>query len=191
MAPRAGWILRISANSPVARRVLRLGIQAVAGAAAMVTLAARKITGIWRRFFGTEHLAVVPAPAMPFSMRRLLVASFLSLSVMSAGISPCLVLVSAAPVSAHDCCPEKVEGAPTDASAPMVSSAPADCCIFAPAPLAPAPIPGTAASAVDRVVATVAGTVFHPPIQSSLHSRVIDPRARSAPRPSLVTVLLI
>ena len=190
MAPGARQILRFCAQSPVARRVLQLGAQAVAGVAAMVAPDARKIAGVRRRLFGAEHRAVVPAPASPFRMRRLLVASLLSLNVMSVGITPCVVSLFAAPVFSHDCCDPELMAAERANASPVIAGGPADCCVVAPEPLPPASVQ-LVPPPNDRVVVATWDLSSHAPILSSTHTRVIDPRARSAPRPPLVTVLLI
>ena len=192
------WILRIFAHSAVARRVLDRGMQAVAGVAALVVPDARKIAGVRRAPFGAKDHATIPVTASPFSSRfstsmtHRLIASALSVCMMSAGLSPCLPSLMAAPVSEHDCCPPKVsEAGSTESPSPMVAAGPADCCVVAPSPLAPATTPVVTTPASDHAAAAIANPALHQPPAATVSSRAIDPRARSAPRPPLVTVLLI
>src|SRR6187401_1052456 len=189
MSPSPRWILRISAHSAVARRVLDRGMQAVAGVAALVVPDARKIAGVRRAPFGAKDHAVISVTASPFSG---LIASALSVCMMSAGLSPCLASLIAAPVSQHDCCPPKVADAgSTESPAPMVAAGLADCCLVAPSPLVPATTPVVTTPASDHAATAVAILVLHQPAAATVSSRAIDPRARSAPRPPLITVLLI
>jgi hypothetical protein len=192
MAPADGLFLRVFALSTVARRVLRSSAQAAAGAAARVPLDARKIAGVWR---GTRR-AVVPATAAPIFMRRHFVASAIILNLISTGVSPCVASLFAAPITGHSCCPLRMTEAAPAATPSGIAVAAADCCVNAPEPLAPSTVPaaGTSTSkavASNHDVANADASIISAPLVPTLHSRVVDPRARSAPRPPLVTVLLI
>ena len=186
------WILRISAHSAVARRVLDSGMQAVAGVAALALPDARKIAGVRRAPFGAKGRAVIPVTASPFLMPHRLIASALTVCMLSAGLSPCLASLMAAPVSQHDCCPPKMtEGGSTESPTPMMAGGPADCCVVAPRPLAAATVPVVTTPAPDHTAATFSTPVLHQPFAPSAFSRASDPRARSAPRPPQNAVLLI
>jgi len=167
-------------------------MQAVAGVAALALPDARKIAGVRRAPFGAKSRAVIPVTASPFLMPHRLIASVLTVCLLSAGLSPCLASFVAAPVSQHDCCPPKVTTAgSTESPAPMVAGGPSDCCVVAPSPLPPASAPVVTAPASDQSAAAVSNLVLHQPLAAAIPSRGIDLRARSAPRPPLITVLLI
>jgi hypothetical protein len=124
-------------------------------------------------------------------MRRFLAAS-LSLTVILACVTPCTASAITKPVSKHDCCPpEATAPTPEAATVPRLADMPADCCLLMPAPQPVAKPPTLTMPIAARDAALAAAPAAIQTIRGIARMRSIDLHARSSPRPSIVTVLLI
>ena len=179
----------VFAQSHLACRMLQPRVLAVARTAAP-SPDARKIARVRRALERASGCAAVPVTAAPVRMRSFLAAT-LVIAVMTAGVAPCAMSPVSKPVSQHDCCdPEQVASAATDASAPLLAGIPADCCLVMPAQPA-ADLPAAVAPVKSQDVAIAVAPDVRHSTRSAAFTQAIDFRARSSPRPPLVTVLLI
>ena len=124
---------------------------------------------------------------------RLIAAAVVAAMVM-AGLAPCVMPTRLSALSEHDCCdPAQVEADQAGAAAtPVMTTGPQACCLVSSTSRVPASIPaGQGPNVVRQDVpdSPAVPTVGMPdPLSSVAFSHY---RARSAPRPPLVTVLLI
>jgi len=122
-------------------------------------------------------------------MHRFLVTGLVVI-LTATSITPCVASLFGKPVSQHDCCdPAEASAAPADSAGPSIAQGRADCCAVAPQP--PASLPPVAASISARDAALAVVPLIEPFIRFVATPIAIDRHARSSPRPSLVTVLLI
>lgn len=124
---------------------------------------------------------------------RLIVAAVATAMVI-AGLAPCVVPGRLSAMSEHDCCdPAQVEGVQVAAATtPVMTEGPRACCLMSATSRVPTSIPAGQSPNVVRQNVPDAPAVRTLGIPDT-GSRVAfsDYRARSAPRPPLVTVLLI
>jgi len=123
-----------------------------------------------------------------------LITGCLVAALAVSGVAPCGAAVVVSAASDHDCCdPGQVE---TDSGIPPSASLAAglpDCCVASADTRTPQVPPAARHAELDQRACTpalVTPSPFAAPMSPS-RDDLRDHRARSAPRPSLVTVLLI
>jgi hypothetical protein len=115
-------------------------------------------------------------------------------ALAAGGVAPCAMPRAAAGLGSHDCCdPDEIDAAgPAGAAAAMLVPGLPACCLVSTTDPGPAAPPVANPTPPQRPGAAFAGAPFvadEPAALPRLTTR--DLRARSAPRPPLVPVLLV
>ncbi len=142
MAARLDRLPWFFADHGLVRRMLRLTVQAVVGAAAFVPSDARRIAGMRRAHERAQDGATAPMTASLPLMSRV-IASCVVATMLVAGVGPCVLPGRVSAMTLHDCCdPDQTEAVQAaDAPATVLTSGPADCCLVSPGAQPPATMP--------------------------------------------------